>query len=134
MSKPGPEDAPDARTVRFGIKQLKANPADSVRRQFPPKTVVKGKVTEVSDKGVKMSIDEKNIAFCPPSETDPDEIPKVGDQVSGVAYSVDDGSFAVLVSLKRFIEMRDRKKMAQYLKAPPPLRLGQLFGADEKLR
>ena len=44
---------------------------------------------------------------------------------------VDGQTLDVTVSLAKFDEIKDRKRVAQYLKAPPPLTLGQLLAPDK---
>ena len=45
---------------------------------------------------------------------------------------VDPGTFEVLVSVSKFTEVRDRKRVAEYLKPPKPLTLGQLLSPEEQ--
>ena len=128
LSKPADEKSSDP--VFLGMKQLTPNPADSMRRKFPPKTVVKGKVVESSPNGVKVTLEGGTAAFCAAVDCDPVSGYKAGDPVSAIVLSVNTNTFEVLVSLNKFEEIKDRKRMAQYLKAPPPLTLGQLLSPE----
>ncbi|MBI3551470.1 MAG: S1 RNA-binding domain-containing protein [Elusimicrobia bacterium] len=128
LSKPA---AASTDQLLLGMKQLTPNPVDAIRKKYPPKTVVHGKVTESGAGGVKMVLDDKKIAFCPPAEMDPDTACKPGDSVSAIVLGVNSANFEVSVSIGKFEEIRSRKRVAQYLKAPKPLTLGQLLSPEK---
>jgi ribosomal protein S1 len=129
LSKPADDKSADS--VLLGMKQLTPNPADSLRRKFPPKTVVKGKVAESSATGLKLALEGGAAAFCAAADCGPLSGYKAGDPISAVVLSVNSNTFELLVSVNKFDEIRDRKRMAQYLKAPPPLTLGQLLSPEK---
>ncbi len=118
--------------VFLGIKQLQPNPADALRKRFAPKSTVTGKITEVGAHGVRFAVDAKTVAFAPAAECDPDVIYKPGDEVTGIVSGIDSTAFEVRVSLARFNEIKDRKRVAQYMKAPPPLTLGQILSPEDE--
>lgn len=126
LSKPEKEGEP----LTLGIKQLQPNPADFLRKKFAPKTTVKGKITEVGAHGVRFAVDAKTNAFAPAAECDPDVIYKPGDEVSAIVLGVDSAAFELRVSLARFNEIKDRKRVAQYMRAAPPLTLGQILSGE----
>lgn len=128
LSKPAQEGGP----VGLGIKQLTPNPADAVRKKFPLKSVVHGKVVEAGPAGVRIALDGQHAAVSSPAECDPDSACKPGDPVSAIVLGVNPSTFELAVSIARFNEVRDRKKAAQYLKPPPPLTLGQLLSPENK--
>ncbi len=125
-----PEKAGDP--VYLGIKQLSANPSDAMRKKFAPKTTVTGKITEVGAHGVRFQVDPKTIAFAPAAECDADVIYHIGDAATGIVTGIDSHAFEVRVSLARFNEIKDRKRVAQYMKAPPPLTLGQILSPEDQ--
>lgn len=133
LAKPtlGAQAAAEQGQLLLGMKQLLPNPADALRKKYPPKTVVHGKVLEVGAAGVRMTMEDKRIAVCPPSEIDADVVCKVGESVSAIVIGVNANTFEVSVSINKFEEIRNRKKVAQYLKAPKPLTLGQLLSPDK---
>lgn len=133
LAKPA-EAKSAAEGLLLGIKQLTANPADAIRKKYPPKSVVSGKALEIGAAGVKIAVDAKLFAVCPPYETDPDAPCKAGERVSAVVTGLNAETFDLVVSINKFNEIRDRKKAAQYLKAPPPLTLGQLLSPEEEER
>ena len=128
LSKPSAPGEP----VLLGVKQLQPNPADGLKKKFAPKSTVSGKITEVGATGVRFAIDPKTNAFATAGECDPDVIYHIGDPVSAIVLGVDSQKFELRVSLVRFNELKDRKRVAQYTKAPPPLTLGQILGPGEE--
>ncbi len=125
-----PEKAGDP--VYLGIKQLSANPSDALRKKFTPKSTVTGKITEVGAHGVRFSVDAKTVAFAPAAECDADVVYKLGDTATGIVTGIDSHAFEVRVSLVRFNEIKDRKRVAQYLKVLPPLTLGQILSPEDE--
>lgn len=128
LSKP----AQEAEKVLLGIKQLLPNPVDAVRKKYPLKSVVRGKVLEAGPAGVRIAVGEKQKAFCPVSECDPEASCKAGDAVSGFVIGVNAETFEILFSMAKFNEIQDKKRVAQYLKAPRPLTLGQVLGPEQE--
>lgn len=127
IAKPAAEGEP----VLLGMKQLVPNPADALRKKYALKSVVHGKVTEASPAGVKFVMEEGQAAACSPADCDPASTYKTGEAVSGIVLGVNANTFEVIVSINKFEEIKDRKRMAQYLKAPPPLTLGQLLSPEK---
>jgi ribosomal protein S1 len=117
--------------VFLGLKQLQPNPADGLRRKFAPKTVVHGKIAEAAPAGLKIVLDGGQAAFCSSVDCDKDVQYKAGAAVSAIVTGVNASTFEVIVSVNKFDEIRDRKRVAQYLKAPPPLTLGQLLSPEK---
>ncbi|HAZ08261.1 MAG TPA: hypothetical protein DCZ01_07035 [Elusimicrobia bacterium] len=116
----------------LGIKQLQPNPADALKRRFIAKSTVSGKITEVGAHGVRFEIDSKTNAFVPAAECDTDIVYKIGDPIKAIVLGVDFANFEIRASTLKFSEIHDRKRVAQYMKAPPPLTLGQLLSPEDK--
>jgi ribosomal protein S1 len=89
-------------------------------------------VVEAGPNGVKLELDDKTAAMSPAAETDQDVVFKPGDAVSAIVIGVNSTTFEVTVSIAKYNEIKDRKRLAQYLKAPPPLTLGQLLSHDKE--
>ncbi|MBI4423303.1 MAG: S1 RNA-binding domain-containing protein [Elusimicrobia bacterium] len=143
--------------IACGIRQLTANPADQIKKKYPAKTVVKGKIVQVTPEGVRIQLAEHVTAFCPVNElptegSAQDEVehgreygrdqrrgpprnvppapviwPKQDAEVSAVVLGVNFNTFEPSVSIRRFEEAQDRKRVQRYLKGAPPLTLGQLL-------
>jgi ribosomal protein S1 len=117
--------------VGLGIKQLTPNPADAVQKKYPLKSVVRGKVIEAGPSGVRIAVEDKTTALSPASECDPQTPYKSGDPVAAVVEGVNANTFELVVSISKYEAIRDRKRMAQYLKAPKPLTLGELLSPEK---
>ena len=128
LAKPEKEGEP----ASLGIKQLSPNPADAMKRRFAPKSTVAGKITEVGAHGVRFSIDPKTTAFVTAAECDTDIVYKIGDPIKAIVLGVDCANFELRASTSKFSEIHDRKRVAQYMKAPPPLTLGQLLSPEKE--
>lgn len=113
--------------IGLSIKMLTPNPADLLRKKYPARAVVHGILAEVGRDGVRIKLGDGRMAHCPASECDPATTYKGGDSVSAIVIGVDSVRLEPIVSLIRFSDIQDRKRMAQYMKAPPPLTLGQLL-------
>ncbi len=124
LAKP---EAGAADRVVLSMKQLLANPADALRRKFPPRAVVRGTVTEAGAAGILLKLDDQTPAACPPAECPEGHSLKAGQAVSALVLGVDRDTLRLTVSIARFEEIQERKRMSQYLKSPPPLTLGQLL-------
>ena len=125
-----PEKEGDA--LYLGIKQLLPNPVDALKKRFIPKSTISGKITEVGAHGVRFSIDPKTAAFVTAAECDTDIVYKIGDPLKAMVLGVDSTTFEVRASTSKLSEIHDRKRVAQYMKAPPPLTLGQLLSPEKE--
>jgi len=153
----------DTQKVGLGLKQLTPHPAEAVRRKFPVKSVVKGKVSEVMADGVRIKLSKGGTAFCPVPEL-PVELaaeaeaspmwqedrrsrpgagrregpppiwPKEGDAVSAIVTGVHHLTFEAAVSIRRFEAIQDRKRAAQYMKEASLPNLGKLMPGLEQLK
>jgi ribosomal protein S1 len=128
LAKPEKEGEP----LYLGVKQLLPNPAEALRRRFAPKAVVTGKILEVGAHGVRFEVEPKVVAFVPAAECDTDIIYKPGDPIKAVVLGVDASTFELRASTLKYGEAHDRKRVAQYMKAPPPLTLGQLLSPEKE--
>lgn len=150
----------EAGKIACGIKQLSASPADQIKKRYPPKSVVKGKIVQVSPEGVRIQIAENVTAFCevnelpreghdfdegregrdgrdrrpPRREGPPPNViwPKQDAEVSAIVLGVNYTTFEVTASIRRFEEIQDKKRVQRYLKGAPPLTLGQLLTPDSE--
>ena len=56
--------------------------------------------------------------------------PKVGDEVGGIVLGIHQPTYEVLVSIRRYDSIQERKQVAKYMRGAPPLTLGQLLNPD----
>lgn len=137
--------------VYFGIKQMLPNPVEILKKKYAPGMIVSGVVLHLDAAGVLLNVlsvkggkergprassQEKKMAapisaFCPASQLDADSPLKEKDEVSALIIGIDPKNFHILVSIRKFNDKRDQARVAQYLKAPPPLTLGDIFSSEE---
>ncbi|MFH1723214.1 MAG: S1 RNA-binding domain-containing protein [Elusimicrobiota bacterium] len=137
----------DEAKVVLGFKQLTPHPADALRRRYPVKSVVTGKVSEILKEGVRIKLSRGDTAYCPARELqveggDPTqgradrrvELPPLwpaeGESVSGIVTGIQQATFEVSVSIRRYESIQERKRVARYLKGSPPLTLGDLLNPE----
>jgi small subunit ribosomal protein S1 len=118
--------------IALGIKQLLPNPADAMRKKYPPKTVVKTTIVEKSEAGLKLKLDNGTLAFCAAADAGDALNGKAGDPVSAVVFGINNETMELQVSISKFEDIQDRKRVAQYLKAPAPLTLGQVLSPEKE--
>lgn len=121
----------ESEKISFGIKQLTPNPADVLKKRFPFRSLLRAKVTEVSKDGAKVSVDKNTEGFVSETEFGASGSPRAGDNVKAAVIGINHSSFELVLSIKKFEEMEDRKKMQQYLKKSPSLTLGQILENSE---
>jgi len=115
--------------LEFGLKQLYLNPADALRRKFPYKSTVKGKITAITEQGVEVELGKNNTkGFISEFETGRDFEGEVGETISAMVIGVNPDNFTVNLSVKKYDIVQNKKFVAQYTKAPPRPTLGQLLG------
>ena len=117
----------DTERISFGIKQLTQNPADAIKRRFPYKSIVKGKVISLTEEGAKIEINEKTTGFIPVSEYGFKSSPKENEMIKSVMVGVNSSSYQLNLSIKKFEGMEDRKRMQGYMKEAPSLTLGDIL-------
>ena len=66
------------------------------------------------------------------AECDTDIVYNIGDAIKAIVLGVDFTTFELRASTAKFSEIHDRKRVAQYMKAPPPLTLGQLLSPEKE--
>lgn len=143
--------------ISLGLKQLTPHPADALRKRYKVKSVVKGKVVEVAEDGVRIKLSKGDIAFCSLIELvhekeivedrgafrergprrkkeDLEKIPRIwpkkDDAVSGIVLGIDNTKMELSVSIRRFESIQDRKHVAKYMRQAPRPTLGQLLNPE----
>ncbi|HUT85892.1 MAG TPA: S1 RNA-binding domain-containing protein [Elusimicrobiales bacterium] len=120
--------------LEFGLKQLYPNPADILIRKYPIKSVVKGKITKITDKGMLIAVSSRTNGFIPSSDFGQELEHKEGENISGVVTGINTKDYSLKLSVKRFEVMQNRRVVAKYLKKPKPLTLGQLLSKEMENR
>ena len=113
--------------ISFGIKQLTQNPVDIIKRKFPYKSVVKGKVVSLSEEGAKIEVNGKIAGCVSVSEYGFKSVPKENEIIKTVVVGVNSSNCQLNLSIKKFEGIEDRKRMQGYMKETPSLTLGQIL-------
>jgi small subunit ribosomal protein S1 len=113
----------DVETEKFslGIKQVEKNPWDELSSKYTPGSIIKGKVTNVTDFGIFVEIEEgieglvhiselsqKRVKSC-------SELYAVGDMVSAVVKSIDVKSKKIRLSIKDYESATEGPSINQYI-------------------
>ncbi len=118
--------------LTFGIRQTMPNPLDVLKRKFPFKTSLRVKIIEAVEGGLKAHIAQDIYGFIPETDYGYDGIPKKDEEVNAVVVGVNPQTYELKLSVKRFQEMEDRKRVQQYLKGAPKLTLGQILTESDE--
>lgn len=119
--------------ITFGIKQLTPNPLDVLKKRFPFKTVLNVKITEVLKDGARAHVANEVYGFISEQDYGLDSLPKKDEEVKVAVVGVNPKTYELILSIKKYEEIENRKKIQQYLKASPKLTLGQiLIESDEE--
>ena len=129
LSKPADDKSADPRPA--GHEAAHVQPGGRPAPQIPAQGRGQGQGRRGLADGPEARLGGGAAAFCAAADCDPVSGYKAGDPVSAIVLSVNANTFEVLVSVNKFEEIKDRKRMAQYLKAPPPLTLGQLLSPEK---
>jgi small subunit ribosomal protein S1 len=96
----------DNEKFSLGIKQIEKNPWDELSQKYAPGSVVKGKITNFTDFGIFMEIEEGIEGLVHISEISQkrvktsSELYAIGDTVSAVVKSIDPKSKKIRLSIK----------------------------------
>jgi small subunit ribosomal protein S1 len=96
----------DNEKFSLGIKQIEKNPWDELSQKYVPGSVVKGKITNFTDFGIFMEIEEGIEGLVHISEISQkrvktsSELYAIGDTVSAVVKSIDPKSKKIRLSIK----------------------------------
>ena len=134
----------DPRNERFslGIKQLTPDPWKDVSRRYRRGEMVTGKVTNVTDFGAFVELEEGIEGLLHVSEISrekvekPSEILKVGDTVSAIVLHIDPQERRIGLSMKGVTEKTEKAEIEKYIsnQGPPKSTLGELIQEEMERR
>jgi len=134
----------DPRNERFslGIKQLTPDPWKDVSRRYRRGEMVTGKVTNVTDFGAFVELEEGIEGLVHVSEISrekvekPSEILKVGDTVSAIVLHIDPQERRIGLSMKGVTEKTEKAEIEKYIsnQGPPKSTLGELIQEEMERR
>jgi len=134
----------DPRNERFslGIKQLMPDPWKDVARRYRRGEVVTGKVTNVTDFGAFIELEEGIEGLVHVSEISrdkverPSDVLKVGNTVSAVVLHIDPHERRIGLSMKGVAEKVEKAEIEKYIsnQGPPTSTLGELIQEEMERR
>jgi small subunit ribosomal protein S1 len=113
----------DRENERFslGVKQLAADPWETIPQRYRPGTIVKGQVTSVTDFGIFLEIEEGIEGLIHVSEISkekvdsPKNFAKVGDDLEAVVLNVDMDDRKIGLSIKKISDQKEKAEVDAYL-------------------
>ena len=115
----------DRENERFslGLKQLASDPWETVPTRYARGTVVKGKVTSVTDFGVFLEIEEGIEGLIHVSELSqekvesPKDVVSVGDELEAAVLNVDTVDRKIALSIKQLTQHKEKAEVQEFLGA-----------------
>lgn len=113
--------------ILFGIKQTKPNPIEILRKKYPFRTIVKAKVVEIFDNYVKAHVSDDIYGLIYEDDYGYDGVPQKDSIIDAVVIGVNEETYDLKLSIKRFEQIENRKTIEQYSRQAPKITLGQLL-------
>ena len=115
----------DRENERFslGIKQLTPDPWSEIPRRYTPGTIIRGKVTSVTDFGIFLEVEEGIEGLIHVSEISKEKIDtpkshsKVGDELEAVVLNVDTVDRKIALSIKHLADQKEKAEVDAFLGA-----------------
>jgi small subunit ribosomal protein S1 len=115
----------DRENERFslGVKQLNADPWSEIPRRYAPGTIIRGKVTSVTDFGIFLEVEEGIEGLIHVSEISKEKIDtpknfaKIGDELEAVVLSVETGDRKIALSIKHLADQKEKAEVDAFLGA-----------------
>jgi len=115
----------DRENERFslGIKQLAMDPWETIPTRYAPGTIIRGKVTSVTDFGIFVEVEEGIEGLIHVSEISKEKIdsPKsfanVGDEIEAVVLNVDTADRKIALSIKHLATQKEKAEVDAFLGA-----------------
>lgn len=98
---------PDNRRISLSLKQIEPSPWQLFKKENPPKSVLKGTIRNVTDRGIFVEVAENIVGLVRPDNiswagrVDPEESYKKGDEIDVVVLNVDEKSERVGLGIKQ---------------------------------
>lgn len=110
--------------IRVGLKQLEDDPWQQLKEAYPPKSIIEGEVTNITDFGVFVRvqggieglINKTNLAD-PRNESFEDAVAKytVGDSIKAVVTEVNPGRQRLSLSIRELQRQQQRRELQKYI-------------------
>ncbi|PNU20742.1 30S ribosomal protein S1 [Geothermobacter hydrogeniphilus] len=115
----------DRENERFslGLKQLNVDPWSEIPQRYAPGTIIRGKVTSVTDFGIFLEVEEGIEGLIHVSEIShekidsPKDFAKVGDEIETCVLNVDTVDRKIALSIKQLDEQKEKAEVNEFLGA-----------------
>lgn len=115
----------DTENERFslGVKQLTQDPWQIIPEQYAPGTIIRGKVTSVTEFGIFLEVEEGVEGLIHVSEISkekvesPKDFASVGDELEAVVLHVDTQEHKIALSIKHMSERKEKAEVEEYMGA-----------------
>jgi small subunit ribosomal protein S1 len=115
----------DRENERFslGIKQLNEDPWQTITTRYAPGTMIKGRVTSVTDFGIFLEVEEGIEGLIHVSEISkekvdtPKDFAKVGEELEAVVLNVDTNERKIALSIKHLAERKEKAEVDAFMGA-----------------
>lgn len=113
--------------ILFSIKQTKPNPIDILKRKYPFRTIVKAKIVDVFENYAKAHIIDDIHGIISEEDYGYDGAPEKNSIIDAVVIGVNEDTYDLRLSIKKFEQIENRKTIEHYSKQVPKITLGQLL-------
>jgi small subunit ribosomal protein S1 len=113
----------DNERFSLGIKQLASDPWQTITTRYAPGTMIRGKVTSVTDFGIFLEVEEGIEGLIHVSEISkekvdsPKDYAKVGDELEAVVLHVDTDEKKIALSIKHVADRKEKAEVDAFLGA-----------------
>ena len=125
----------DKERISLGIKQLESDPVQDFLQKNPLKSKVTGKIKEIDERLITVSIEENIIGTIKKSNLSKDRNEQktdrfaIGEQVDSLIISVDQKSRTLNLSIKEIEIMDEKEAMSKYGSSDSGASLGDILGS-----
>ena len=107
--------------LKFGLKQLSENPWKMLKTRHPVGSVISGTITNITDFGVFVKIDEDIEGLIHISQLsnerveNPADLYKIGDEVKAVVVDINEDKRKVTLSIREYLNHLEYKEIEKYI-------------------
>jgi small subunit ribosomal protein S1 len=129
---------PDKERISLGVKQLESDPFESASGQVKKGDVVTGSVSQITDKGIELTLSDGLVGFIKKADLSRDRAYQktdrfaVGEKIDAKVVSVDRATRKVNLSIKAREIDEEKEAMSEYGSSDSGASLGDILGAAMK--
>ena len=113
----------DNERFSLGIKQLNSDPWQTITTRYAPSTMIRGRVTSVTDFGIFLEVEEGIEGLIHVSEISkekvdsPKDFAKIGDELEAVVLHVDTAERKIALSIKHLADRKEKAEVDAFIGA-----------------